>query len=238
MQRLGIDYNMTTATHPEADGQSECANRTLVQYSRVYTQQNTSNWLDVLACAEWVYNNTVHSSTRCSPASLVYTETPLAEQPLDLAVGSQPRPTVASDFGTQLAAERECMRKAQERQARNYDKRSSEVSFNPGDLVLVALHALRSAQEGEQPKTFATRWVGPFAVRSRVNALAYIIDLPPTWRCHHTINVGFLKQFRESPRFPRTLSTKPQQRPRELPRLEDTEILEVRINARRSHQKR
>ncbi|CDJ28384.1 uncharacterized protein EMH_0040420 [Eimeria mitis] len=77
-----------------------------------------------------------------------------------------------------------------------------------------------------------------WTVRSRVNALAYIIDLPSTWRCHHTINVGFLKQLRESPRFPRTLARKQQQRPRELPRLEDTEILEVRITSRRGHRKR
>ncbi|CDJ33009.1 Retrotransposon nucleocapsid protein, related [Eimeria mitis] len=153
MQQLGIDHNMTTANHQEADGQTERNNPTLVQSLRLYTQQNTSSWLDFLACAEWVYNTTVHSSTRCSPASLVYTETPLADPPLDLAVGSQLRPTVASDFGTQLAAARECMRKAQERQARNYDKRRSAVSFNPGDLVLVDSHALRSTQEGEQPKT-------------------------------------------------------------------------------------
>ncbi|CDJ30653.1 uncharacterized protein EMH_0006960 [Eimeria mitis] len=116
--------------------------------------------------------------------------------------------------------------------------RPPTVSFNPGDLVLVDSHALRSAQEGEQPKKFARRWVEPFAVHYRVNALAYIIDIPSTWRCHHIINVGSLKQSRESPRFPRTLARKPQQRPRELPRLEDTEILEVRINARRSHRKR
>ncbi|CDJ29444.1 Retrotransposon nucleocapsid protein, related [Eimeria mitis] len=230
VQQLGIDHNMSTANHPEADGQTERTNRTLVQYLRLYTQQNTPNWLDSLACAKWVYNTTVHSSTRCSPASLVYTETPLADAPLDLAVGSQPRQTVASDFDTQLAAAKECMREEQERQARNYDKRRSAVSFNPGDLVLVDSHALLGTQEGEQPKKFATRWVGPFAVRSRVNALAYIIDLPPTWRCHHTIN--------ESPRFPRTLARKQQQRPRELPRPEDTVILEVRITSRRGHRKR
>ncbi|CDJ28185.1 Retrotransposon nucleocapsid protein, related [Eimeria mitis] len=144
MQRLGIENNMTTANHPEANGQTERTNRTLVQYLRLDTQQNTSNWLDILACAGWVYNTTVHSSTRCSPASLAYTETPLADPPLDLAVRSQPRPTVASDFGIELAAARECMRKAQERQPRNYDKRRSAVSFNPGELVLVDSHALCS----------------------------------------------------------------------------------------------
>ena len=40
------------------------------------------------------------------------------------------------------------MRKAQERQARNYDKRRSAVTFEPGDLVLVDTYALRGAQDG------------------------------------------------------------------------------------------
>ncbi|CDJ35654.1 uncharacterized protein EMH_0028270 [Eimeria mitis] len=231
MQRLSIDHNTTTANHPETDGQTERTNRTLVQYLRLYTQQNSSNWLDFIACAEWVYSTTVHWSTRCSPASLVYTETPFADPPLQLAVGSQTQSTAASEFCTQLAAAKKCMRKAQERHARNYHKRRSAISFNPSDLVLVDSHAPLSAQEGEQSKKFATRWAGPFAVRSRVNTLAYILD-SSTWRCQSTINVGFLKQFRESPRFPRTLARKPQQRLRELPRLEDTEILEARINAR------
>ena len=62
MTRLNIEHNMTTANHPEADGQTERTNRTLVQYLRLYAQQNPSAWLDFLPCAEWVYNNTVHSS--------------------------------------------------------------------------------------------------------------------------------------------------------------------------------
>ena len=71
------------------------------------------------------------------------------------------------------------MRKAQERQARNYDKRRSAVIFEPGDLVLVDTHALRGAQDGDQIRKFAARWAGPFAVRARVNGLAYTLELPP-----------------------------------------------------------
>ncbi|CDJ29277.1 uncharacterized protein EMH_0003480 [Eimeria mitis] len=57
-----------------------------------------------------------------------------------------------------------------------------------------ALQLIREKQWFVQAQ-FATPWVGPFAVRSRVNALAYIIDLPSTWRCHHSINVGFINSF-------------------------------------------
>ena len=238
MQQLSIDHNMTTANHPEADGQTERTNRTLTQYLRLYTHEHPAKWLDFLPCAEWVYNTTVHSSIRCSPASLVYTDAPLSDPSLELAVGSQPRATAASDFRTQLAAARECMRKAQERQARNYDKRRSAVIFNPGDLVLVDSHALRSSREGEQPRKFAARWVGPSTVRSRVNALAYIIDLPPTWRCHRTINVGFLKRFRESSVYTRTLPARQQQPQYTSPQSDDIEVLEVRETTRRGHTRR
>ncbi|CDJ35833.1 Retrotransposon nucleocapsid protein, related [Eimeria mitis] len=60
MQRLNIDHNMTTASHPESDGQTERTNRTLVQYLQLYIQHNSSNWLDFLACAENHYSAFVH----------------------------------------------------------------------------------------------------------------------------------------------------------------------------------
>ena len=42
MARLKIDHNVTTANHPEADGQTERTNRALIQYLRLYTHENPS----------------------------------------------------------------------------------------------------------------------------------------------------------------------------------------------------
>ena len=200
---------------------------------RLYTHENPSEWLDFLPCAEWVYNATVHSTTRCAPASLVYTEAPLSEPVLDLAVGSQPFSEAGEEFKEHLRAARECMRKAQERQARNYDKRRSAVTFEPGDLVLVDPHVLRGAQDGDQTRKFAARWVGPFAVHARVNGLAYTLELPPAWRWHKTINVGFLKRFRESATFPRTLPERATIRGQASRSQDATEVLETRTTTRR-----
>ena len=202
---LNIEHNMTTANHPEADGQTQRTNRTLVQYSRLYGQQNPSAWLDFLPCAEWVYNNTVHSSIRCTPASLVYTETPLTDPFLDLAVRNQQESSAEKGFAEHLASAKECMRKARERQVRNYDKKRAAVNFEVGDLVLVDRQAIRSNVEGDLSKKFATRWLGPFAVLSRVNALSYVVAFPADWKCHRTVNVGFLKKFKEAASYSRTL---------------------------------
>ena len=53
MVRLKIDHNMTTANHPEADGQTERTSRTLIQYLRLYTHEDPSEWPDFLPSAEW-----------------------------------------------------------------------------------------------------------------------------------------------------------------------------------------
>ena len=70
------------------------------------------------------------------------------------------------------------MRKAQERHARNYDKRQATVTLEPGGLVVVH-HALGGAQNGDQTRKFTARRVGPAAVRARVNVLAKTLELPP-----------------------------------------------------------
>ena len=64
------------------------------------------------------------------------------------------------------------------------------MTSEPGDLILVDTHALRGAQDGDQKRKFAARWVGPFAVRARANGLAYTLELPPEWRCHKPITLG------------------------------------------------
>ena len=236
--QLKIDHNMTTTNHPEADGQTERTNRTLVQYLRLYVHKNPEQWLDYVPCAEWVYNNTVHSSINCTPASLVYTEAPVTDSALDLVVQNQQSPSAAEDFAAQLSCAKECMRKAQERQARNYDKKRSQVTFEPGDLVWVDRQAFRGSQAGDQTKKFAARWLGPFAILQRINGLAYSVELPADWRCHNTINIGYLKPFRESQKYSRTL---PRQQTTTQPARDfsgDVEVLDSRRLTRRGRSHR
>ena len=124
------------------------------------------------------------------------------------------------------------MRKAQERQARNYDKRRSAVTFDPGDLVLVDIHALRGAQDGDQTRKFAARWVGRFAVRARVNGLAYTLKLPPEWRCHKLLTLSSLRDL--GSQLPFRGSCREERLPAGQQRSQDaTEVLETRTTTRR-----
>ena len=146
--RPTFDHSGTTANSPEADGRTERTNLTLIQCLRLCTHENLSEWLDFLPCAEWVYNTPGRSTTRCASPCLAYTQALLSDPVLDLAVGSQPFSGAGEEFREHLRTARECMRQAQERQARNYDKRRSAVTFEPGDLVLVDTRSTRFARRG------------------------------------------------------------------------------------------
>ena len=62
---------MSTAYHPQTDGQTERVNQALEQYLRCYINYNLSNWLDLLPSAEFAYNNQAYKGIK---ESLFYLE--------------------------------------------------------------------------------------------------------------------------------------------------------------------
>jgi len=66
-QLLGIKANLSTAYHPETDGQTKCVNQILEQYLRVYVNYQQDNWVNLLPLAEFAYNSTSHSVTMVTP---------------------------------------------------------------------------------------------------------------------------------------------------------------------------
>ncbi|KAL5590152.1 uncharacterized protein BROUX77_007040 [Berkeleyomyces rouxiae] len=64
---LGIKQNLSTAFHPQTDGQTERVNSILEQYLRGYTNYRQDNWADLLPLAEFSYNDSESSSTMLTP---------------------------------------------------------------------------------------------------------------------------------------------------------------------------
>ena len=64
---LGIDTKLSTAFHPQTDGQTERINQELEQYLRIFIDHQQEQWPEWLGTAEFAYNNKVHSGTKVSP---------------------------------------------------------------------------------------------------------------------------------------------------------------------------
>jgi len=72
----GISRNLSTAFHPETDGQMERANASLEQYLRAYCNYQQDDWEKLLPIAEFCYNNTQTGTTRITPFFANYTYHP------------------------------------------------------------------------------------------------------------------------------------------------------------------
>ncbi|MBW0562521.1 hypothetical protein O181_102236, partial [Austropuccinia psidii MF-1] len=74
--QLKISRDLSTSYHPETDGQTERVNQILEQYLLVYVSNHQDDWNTWLPLAEFVYNNSDHSSTKISPFFTIYERDP------------------------------------------------------------------------------------------------------------------------------------------------------------------
>jgi len=72
----GVKLRMSTAFHPQTDGQSEVVNRTIAMYLRCLTGDRPRTWLEWLPWAEYCYNTSYHSALRTTPFEVVYGRAP------------------------------------------------------------------------------------------------------------------------------------------------------------------
>ena len=73
---LGIQMKLSTAYHPQTDGQTERINQELEQYLRVFIDHRQEQWPDWLGTAEFAYNNKIHTVTKISPFKANYGQDP------------------------------------------------------------------------------------------------------------------------------------------------------------------
>ncbi|MBW0530784.1 hypothetical protein O181_070499 [Austropuccinia psidii MF-1] len=75
-QQLKISRDLSTAFHPETDGQTERVNQILEQYLSMYVSYHQDEWHTLLPLAEFAYNNAEHQSTKQSPFFTIYGRNP------------------------------------------------------------------------------------------------------------------------------------------------------------------
>jgi hypothetical protein len=133
---IGTQSALSTAYHPQTDGQTERTNQEIEQYLRVYISLAQDDWVEWLASGEFAYNNWEHTSTKQSPFFLEYGRHPIT--PAKPKASTQ-NPS-ADEFIKNLETAREAARRALEDTAERMKKyadrkRSEEKEFQIGDKV-------------------------------------------------------------------------------------------------------
>jgi hypothetical protein len=211
-----IKRRMSTAFHPQTDGQTEILNRILENYLRAYTNLEQMNWAKLLPSAEFTYNNSRSSTTKITPFMALYGYNPELRFDVEDTATKGETPA-ARDRVLRLKELRDRLKeellKAQERQAKYYNQRHQPMLFKRGSLVKLSTRNLRLKDKKLQP-----RWIGPFRILRRIGSQAYQLALPEKYaRLHDVFPIQAIEKF--NPRDDQPLLP--------LPDLEDDEEWEI-----------
>ena len=70
--KLGVRSTMSTAFHPQTDGETERVNQELEQYLQVFGNFQQDNWAELIPFMEFAHNARQHSATGRSPFEIWY----------------------------------------------------------------------------------------------------------------------------------------------------------------------
>ncbi|KAI0529675.1 hypothetical protein KFK09_002229 [Dendrobium nobile] len=206
-RRLHTDLKLSSAYHPQTDGQTEVVNRTLGNMLRCVVQEHPKLWDELLSQAEFAYNSMTNRSTGRSPFSVVYTKEP--NHTVDLAVLPKCNNKAASDFAEQFNTLLQEVRQKLTESSKNYkeaaDRHRKERIFEPGDLVMIRVRRVRFPQ-GTYSK-LSQRKIGPFSILKRINANAYVVDLHRHYNISTTFNISDLIAYHPPDAAPTNLSS-------------------------------
>lgn len=200
-QQLGTKLQMSTAFHPQTDGQTERQNRTLEEMLRAYVSYEQDDWDEHLAAAELAHNCAEHASTGFSPYYLNHGHHP--QLPIDEAVRAinvSNNPTAAEriqQLHESLSRAKAALQRAQLRQAQYADRSRREVVFTVGDQVLLSTEHL-TLKDKERTKKLTSKYIGPFPIVRVVSSVAYELTLPPSLRIHPVFHVSKLRALKAS----------------------------------------
>ena len=202
MQLCNTGIRMSTAYHPQTDGQTERTNRTIEEVLRHHVNSTQNDWDEHLTHVEFALNSSWHESIKSTPFYLNYGFHPRV--PLS-SVRQEVNVPAACDFVQHMqeiiTKAKQSLQAAQQRQKHFADTHRKEVIFNVGDKVLLETKniELRTAA-GSGHKKLLPRWLGPFEIIAKVGTVAYKLKLPAALKIHPVFHVSLLKAYKSSGR--------------------------------------
>jgi hypothetical protein len=196
---LGTKLLMSTSFHPQTDGASERAIRSVSQILRATVQPDQRDWSEKIPMVEFALNSAISSSSGFAPFELNYGYTPVVNPGLVPEPCSVPgvKHFVARALRN-LADAHDAIIESRVRQTHYANaRRRDDDHFAVGDLVYVSTADL-SLPKGRATKLLP-KYVGPYKVLdAQTSTSTYSIELPAQLRArnlHHRFHRSKLRPY-------------------------------------------
>lgn len=192
-EKIGVKSSMSTAYHPQTDGQTERTNQEIEAYLRIYCGNHPEAWVEHLTDLEFSHNNRVHSVTKQTPFSLI--------------MGYEPKAIPSANMETKAPALMDRLRELVKRRAEALaahelarqlmaDRiKKRFIPFKKGEDVWLEAKNLNL---GNPFRKLKPKREGPFKILEVLSPWTYRIKLPSTWKMHPVFHASLLSHYREN----------------------------------------
>ncbi|GJS46593.1 putative reverse transcriptase domain-containing protein [Tanacetum coccineum] len=193
---LGTNLDMSTAYHPETDGQSERTIQTLEDMLRACVIDFGNGWVKHLTLVEFSYNNSYHASIKAAPFEALYGRK--CRSPVCWAEVGEVQltgPDLVQETTEKVIQIKQRIQAARDRQKSYADLKRKPMEFQVGDKVMLRVSPWKGVVRFGKRGKLNPRYVGPFKVLKKVGSVAYKLELPQELsRVHNTFHVSNLKK--------------------------------------------
>ena len=186
---LSIDQNISTAYHPQTDGQSERTNQKLEQYLRIFVDYHQKDWRRWLPYAQYALNAWPNATTKKAPFELIMGYVPRVHQTL--------RPTKVPTLDEHLKQLKQVRQETAEalRKAAEVELPTRFIPYQVGTLVWLEGRNLHTTHPSNK---LAPRRFGPFPITRVISRTSYQLKLPPQWKIHNVFHASLLTPYHET----------------------------------------
>ena len=188
LQSLKITRKLSTAYHPETDGQTERINQILEQYLRCYINYSQDNWFPLLSLAEFAYNN--GPNDRGSPFFLNYGYHPRMDFLTKNVPPGVPPSLDAKKLELIRARAHQILLRAAENSKKYSDRRRKDAQFRIGQDVFISTANMSTNRPS---KKLDYKKIGPYPIIAKINDVAFKVKLPRNMRIHPVFHVSLLE---------------------------------------------
>ncbi|GJV95547.1 putative reverse transcriptase domain-containing protein [Tanacetum coccineum] len=195
-EALGTNLDMSTAYHPQTDGQSERTIQTLKDMLCACVIDFGSSWDRHLPLVEFSYNNSYHASIKVAPYEALYgrkCRSPVCWSEVgDIQLTG---PDLLRDTTEKIVHIKNRLLATRSRQKSYADKRLKPLEFKVSDMVLLKVSSWKGAVYFGKRGKLSPRYIGPFKVLARIGLVAYTLEFPEELKgIHRTFHVSNLKK--------------------------------------------
>jgi transposase InsO family protein len=224
--QLQIQSLLSTAVHPQTDGQTERFNAVLEQYLRSYVSYLQDDWSTWLPLAEFAANSWKSETTGMSPFFANYGFHPRMGFEPNTPAAETTAARDAADFAHKMEQITEHLRSESTAAQARYEEQSNRHrrparTYSPGESVWLDARNLRTLRP---QKKLDWKNIGPFKVLEAISPYAYKLELPAAIRVYPVFHVNLLRPAANNPQPEQTRSPPP---PIEIEGAEEFQVQEV-----------